>query len=136
MKNFINGFESAIDLRIQYVMSQLFLKHGLVSDEDDEEIRAQAFCLGQVYPHSDSIFDYLEGTPLQVEYVAGGYFAPSQHDERECNSGTLREWKALPENEREEHWENFHEQCLQGTADDMYFYDVMMRIFLVGYVGH
>lgn len=50
--------------------------------------------------------------------------------------GTQEEWAALSDAERAEEWNEFHERCEAGVADDMYFYHVMMATFLVGYVGH
>lgn len=50
--------------------------------------------------------------------------------------GTEEEWNALSREQQDVQWETFHELNVLGTADNMYFYKVMMKEFLVGYVGH
>lgn len=47
-----------------------------------------------------------------------------------------QEWDAMTPEEQEEQWESFHEENAAGTADNLYFYEVMMARHLVGYVGH
>ena len=49
---------------------------------------------------------------------------------------TIEDFNALPEETQHALWEEFNERNLQGTADDMPFYQVLMNDFLVGYVGH
>ncbi|WP_243374556.1 hypothetical protein [Geotalea sp. SG265] len=49
--------------------------------------------------------------------------------------GTEEEFNGLTFEAQEEYWEEFHQHNLQGTADDLYFYPVMMSIHLQGYVG-
>ncbi len=56
--------------------------------------------------------------------------------ETDFQSGTNAEWEALTDAEKAGHWEQFHCLCEQGTADQMYFYQVLMNQWLVGYVGH
>lgn len=49
---------------------------------------------------------------------------------------TVADFEALSAEEQNALWETFHEKNLQGTADNMPFYRVLMDEFLVGYVGH
>lgn len=51
-------------------------------------------------------------------------------------TGSREEWDALSSAEQESQWEDFHDRCALGIADDMYFYMVMMDMHLVGYAGH
>lgn len=50
--------------------------------------------------------------------------------------GTEEEFNNLSGEDRDKEWDEFHERCVQGDADGMYFYRVMMDKWLVGYVGH
>jgi hypothetical protein len=50
--------------------------------------------------------------------------------------GTRIEWNALTVEEQSVEWDSFHEANATGTADNLYFYEVMMADYLVDYVGH
>ena len=50
--------------------------------------------------------------------------------------GTKAEWNALSASDQSDTWAQFHSLCEQGTADQMYFYPVLMDMHMVGYVGH
>jgi len=50
--------------------------------------------------------------------------------------GTRDKWNALNPEEKSAEWTSFHEANAIGTADELYFYEVMMADFLVDYVGH
>jgi len=58
---------------------------------------------------------------------------PDYFESVEC--GSQEEWDALTDLERERQWDVFHDRNAEGTADELYFYDVMMAQHLVGYVG-
>ena len=49
--------------------------------------------------------------------------------------GTRDEWNTLTAEEQSAEWDSFHQKNATGTADDLYFYEVMMVDYLVGYVG-
>jgi hypothetical protein len=46
------------------------------------------------------------------------------------------EWDALSREQQEDQWEKFQDLNARGIADDMYFYQVLMRMHLENYVGH
>ena len=46
------------------------------------------------------------------------------------------EWTALTVEEQSAEWDSFHEANMIGIADDLYFYDAMMALYLIDYVGH
>ncbi len=62
--------------------------------------------------------------------------AVHQEDFEPVTTGSREEWNALSSVEKATEWEDFHDRCALGVADDMYFYRVMMKMHLVGYVGH
>jgi hypothetical protein len=81
-------------------------------------------------------------------YLRGGNFA-SELDDPEVQfhlreeagdyvdvEGTQEEWDALSDEERAAEWKTFHELNADGTADEMYFYRILMNTFLIGYCGH
>ena len=72
--------------------------------------------------------DKVQATPGDVE------------DRQECiepqETGSLEEWDALSAEEQASQWEDFHDRCTLGIADEMHFYRVMMNKHLVDYVGH
>ena len=49
--------------------------------------------------------------------------------------GTRGEWDTLTVEEQSSEWDSFHEANATGTADRLYFYEVMMCDYLDGYVG-
>lgn len=49
--------------------------------------------------------------------------------------GSQEEWDALTAQERSEQCDSFHEMNAAGTADELYFYEIMMAKHLVNYVG-
>lgn len=55
---------------------------------------------------------------------------------RDAEFGSDLEWASLSAEEQHEAWAEFHALCAQGMADSLYFYEVLMRKHLVGYVGH
>lgn len=63
-------------------------------------------------------------------------YTPSKVNVDFSSSCLTEEFNALSEVEQNEQWEDFHSKCAEGTADNMYFYDVLMSQWLVGYVGH
>ena len=50
--------------------------------------------------------------------------------------GSEAEWQSLSDEEQREAWDEFHARCAEGVADSLYFYAVLMKQHLVGYVGH
>lgn len=50
--------------------------------------------------------------------------------------GSREEWDALTAEDQSEQWESFHEMDASGTADTLYFYEVVMAEHLIDYVGH
>jgi len=84
---------------------------------------------------------FFNGTVLEKIYSEGqkerAYAIELAEDQEEwIKSGSQERWDALSPDEQFEHWEEFHERCLVGTADEMTFYDLMMSIHQIGYVGH
>ena len=127
------SFEDAVNLRMQYQLNQIFAKYGVGSADD--YVHKQAYFLGFSTDFSPSVLEYFDGTPLKQEYLSGHESAEEMR-EIPLNMGTRAEFEALSPEEKNAQWDVFHEQCQQGTADDMYFYHVMSNIFMVGYVGH
>lgn len=62
--------------------------------------------------------------------------AAYHHAESAFKYGTEEEWEALSDDRKASEWDRFHYQCAQGVGDEMYFYPVLMKWWLVGYVGH
>lgn len=50
--------------------------------------------------------------------------------------GLRDERDALTVEEQSAEWDSFHEANAIGTADDLYFYEILMAEYLVDYVGH
>ena len=78
-------------------------------------------------------------TQAKIQYDRLSEELPSLEWELEyepISSGTVEEFDALSNEEQSEWWNTFHDKCAQGTADDLYFYRVLMDKFLVNYVGH
>ncbi|WP_298150874.1 hypothetical protein [Flavobacterium sp.] len=136
MSIFHDQFQTAIQLRFDLMMHQIFLKHGVETNEFIEEISTnEAYILGLSYPFSQSICDYLGGTPLQAAYFSGNRQLES-FDEDCPIYGSTGEFEALTVEQQNQVWEEFHSRCQAGDADEMYFYKVLMSKWLVGYVGH
>lgn len=136
MSNISHQFATAIDLRSDYVLNQLFIKHGLLPDIDSDELLKEAWDLGLKHQFSEGIERLFEGTPLHAEYLDGHHYYETQVEEFESSCGSIAEWNALTDEERSSEWEEFHELCAAGIADTMYFYRVMMNMHLEDYVGH
>lgn len=137
MSNFSQQFNTAIQLKFDLMMSQIFIKHGVGSKNDEclvDGINSDAYVLG-LNNFNPGIVAYFEGTPLMTSYLAGHREHQEYLDDLPA-SGSLKEFNALSDEERSKEWDEFHALCAQGIADDMYFYEVMMKQWQVGYVGH
>lgn len=83
-------------------------------------------------------------TQSQEKLLAQGWAEGKDDAERqeylraevEGSIGSHEEWDALSSDEQDAHWDEFHDRCALGVADEMYFYRVMMNKHMVGYVGH
>lgn len=128
------AFSAALKLRCDLALVTLCRKHGLETPVDESDLAGEAHSLG--YSHSDAPSPSIlfRGTVLANHYSAGAYchYLHCTND----NVGTQEEWDALTLDQQFSEWEEFHELCMIGVADEMYFYEVLMRQHLVGYVGH
>lgn len=73
------------------------------------------------------------GTPLEQAWNAGANLRC------ECEmyrGGTREEWDALSPEEQSASWDSFHELCASGVGERHWFYDLLMKEWMVGYVGH
>lgn len=137
MSNFSQQFNTAIQLKFDLMMGQIFIKHGVASKDDEyliDGINSEAYVMG-LNNFLPRIAAYFEGTPLKKDYLAGHREYQKYLDNLPA-CGSLDEFNALSAEERSKEWDEFHSLCAQGIADDMYFFDVMMKQWLVGYVGH
>lgn len=137
--------EAALSIRIEFsCMKYLdsgspFLSRYECSDIDIEPKEA-AWTLG--FDHfGEPVPIFFMGTVLESVYVegqrAGAYDSDlSEEIESRLRAGSQENWDTLSPDEQDAHWDEFHERCLTGTADDMTFYDLMMSIHQIGYVGH
>jgi len=76
---------------------------------------------------------WFKDTPLAGRWEAGHRFRC------ECESnrpGTQEEWDQLSDGEKSSEWESFHDLCARGIGDEHSFYSLLMRKWMVGYVGH
>jgi len=136
MSSINKHLSEAIKVRTSYVMTTLFLKFGIGTSADISDIEIEAYFLGMESPFSEVIDNYFQGTTLQALYRDGNVYSDCKVRDEEQAYGTEEEWSALSSKERRREWEEFHELCAKGTADDMYYYRVMMGISMANYVGH
>lgn len=129
----IRGLNASISL----AKSRLYQSIGLESFAEDE------LCEALSEAHSDGCYDcqsgssmsqLFRGEPSLVSAYKDGFDAAGMNEL--YGTGTQEEWHALTKEQQDVEWDNFHDLCAQGIADEMYFYDVMMKMHLVGYVGH
>ena len=73
------------------------------------------------------------GTPLASAWDAG---AASRCECEMYRGGSKDEWDALSPEARSANWESFHEHCAAGVGDRHYFFELLMKEWMVGYVGH
>ncbi len=115
-----------------------------LGDADEAENEA-----GMAYEHAHDIGwaacrtnaempDLLRQEKLLVHGWTEGKLDAQRHEGflAEASSGSQEEWDALSTAEQEAQWDEFHDLCARGIADEMYFYQVMMNKHMVGYVGH
>ncbi|MBC3871737.1 hypothetical protein [Undibacterium oligocarboniphilum] len=137
MNTFSKQFDAAIACRTGYILYQIFNKHGVNSPIDDADYCLDAFLLAFTQPYSQLIENYFDGTPLKESYISGYQALQNAGTDMDCfDSGTLEEYLALSDEEKQDIWEEFHSKCAQGVADELYFYHVLMAQWLEGYVGH
>ncbi|PNE59776.1 hypothetical protein A8H39_01105 [Paraburkholderia fungorum] len=76
---------------------------------------------------------WFAGTPLATAWNAGADFRC------ECEmyrGGTQEEWDALSPEEQSASCDSFHDLCASGVGERHHFYDLLMKKWMVGYVGH
>ncbi|VWC79323.1 hypothetical protein BLA39750_01079 [Burkholderia lata] len=73
------------------------------------------------------------GTPLAGAWNSG---AVIRSECEESRGGTKEEWDALSPEAQSASWDSFHEQCASGVGDTHRFYNLLMKEWMVGYVGH
>ncbi len=132
-------FSKALDIRSDYGLVKVLMASGIAVPNpqvsfDLVDVKTEAYLLGMEYAFQDMPLLF-SGTSLADSWECG-----KEYRERYCDDlpvfGTEEEWQALSSDQQNEEWDEFHDRCAIGTADDMYFYSVMMNKFLVGYVGH
>ena len=129
-----------IDARFCLVRAKVLTMLGKLDEAENQEIRAyeMAHSIGwAAYTSNSALPAMMTQENLLVEgWVEGKADAERQEDIQLYASGSVDEWHALSSAEQIAEWEEFHDRCALGIADDMYFYHVMMNMHLVGYVGH
>lgn len=115
----------------------------------EEEEAENEMLMAYEHAHSIGFNAYFSNTKMpsllnQEQTLAQGWREGKDDAERledlqaevEGSIGSREEWDALSSDEQDAHWEEFHDRCALGVADEMHFYHVMMNMHLVGYVGH
>lgn len=129
-----NTFVRSLNIRCAFSLARL-----LAVGEDREELeslliddgpKSDAFSLG-LSSSNDDVPPLFLGTPLAFAWQCGR----DERVDQEVSVGSREEWETLSQAEQCAEWEDFHDRCRAGTADEMYFYSVMMDMHLVGYVG-
>lgn len=134
-------FSKALDARVCLAMSRV---HEDKDEAENLELRARlhAFDLGWIsYHNEDQLSALLDGEPILVEEWSHGREEAEAYEALSERNGTSEygseaEWELLTQHEQSEEWEQFHDLCSLGIADEMYFYPVLSNIHMVGYVGH
>lgn len=127
------------EIRVAFAHAKLLAVLSAQQSEDAiEDVASKAEHLGYS--------DYLQGehaVPAMFQGEADlssaweyGQDAALNRELVEQSQGTRAEWDALSPEEQFAEWDGFHDACALGVADDLYFYQVMMSMHLVGYVGH
>jgi hypothetical protein len=138
MSKFSTQFNLAIQTKFKLMMSLIFIKHGVASSEDEllvSDANLQAYQMGYGSNFSTEIADYFEGTTLKDQYLSG-HSDFEDHLDNLSPCGSVDEFNALSEEDRSKEWDEFHSRCVEGTADEMYFFDVMMKQWQVNHEGH
>lgn len=135
MPNFTTQFPIAIAIRTEFVLNDVYMKLGLPSAPHPDDLIIEAYTLGLTSHFSNGIADYFNGTPLREAYVSG-HALQDGITEESADCGTHEEFMALSEEDQQQEWNEFHARCIQGDAEGMYFYHVMMGQWLQGYCGH
>ena len=129
-----------IDARFCLVRAKVLALLGEVGEAESEELRGyeKARSIGwSAYRSGSEIHALLkQESTLVAAWEEGKSDAEQQEDFEPAVIGSREEWDALSSAEQDGQWEDFHDRCALGIADDMYFYRVMMNMHLVGYVGH
>lgn len=128
----------ALDARCCLAMSRI------IADKEEAERMELAACghaydLGFLSNHSnDPISPLLAHESVLICEWESGKRAAAHSDLLDSlyPVGTEEEWNALSDEDKAEVWEEFHSLCAIGIGDTMYFYDVLMNLHQVGYVGH
>lgn len=137
MPNFTTQFPTAIAIRTEFILNDVYVKLGLSSASHPDDLINEAYSLGLTSHFSNGIAEYFAGTPLKEAYVSGhALHLQGGITEERADCGTHEEFMALSEGDRQQEWNEFHARCIQGDADGMYFYHVMMGQWLQGYCGH
>ncbi|MDN7445575.1 hypothetical protein QZM64_41155 [Burkholderia cepacia] len=116
----------------------------VLSIEDDESPNAHHFdsiqdclreaeALGYRDGLNGTVPTWFIGTPLARAWEAG---AASRSECAEYREGTQEEWDAMSPEAQSASWDSFHEQCARGVGDSHRFYNLLMKEWMVGYVGH
>lgn len=128
----VRGLKANIEL----AKSRVYQTIGLQDLADDLQVEAIICAQSEGFSDCQSgmpMSNSLLGEPSLISAYEDGY---SMAADMADSSGSLDEWHALTEEEQSLEWDNFHDLCAQGIADEMYFYRVLMDMHLVGYVGH
>lgn len=133
MSSSISAFSAALQLRCDLAIITLCRKHGLPVPYEESDVAVEAYVLGLSCSNDEPSPPILfRGTPIAKSYAAGVLHGQSPSD----NVGTQEEWDALSFDEQMREWDTFHDFCMLGIADEMYFYGILMSKHLVGYVGY
>ena len=133
-------FNTIVEARFCLARAKILASLGYVDEAENEECKAheKARSIGVAASHSglDLPTMFKQEHLLSAAWEEGRSDAIRHEDFELEVTGSQEEWEALSSAEQESQWDDFHDRCALGMADDMYFYRVMMNMHLVGYVGH
>lgn len=98
-----------------------------------EDCLREAEELGYREGLTGAVPSWFVGTPLAKAWHAG--------EDLRCKcemyrGGTQEEWDALSPEEQSASWDSFHDLCASGVGERHHFYELLMKEWMVGYVGH
>ena len=129
-----------VDARFCLARAGVLASLGYVDEAENEELKGyeKARSVGAEASLSGSELP----TMFKQEHLLSAAWEEGRSDAIRYNDfepeviGSQEEWEALSSADQESQWDDFHDRCARGIADDMYFYRVMMNKHLVGYAGH